>query len=38
MEEGVHAALTDVCRQYGLEWSVLLPQLRDAGRFHVETY
>jgi benzoyl-CoA 2,3-epoxidase subunit A len=38
MEEGVHAALTDVCRQYGLEWESLLPQLRDAGRFHVETY
>ena len=38
MEEGVHAALTDVCRQYGLDWDALLPQLRDAGRFHVETY
>lgn len=38
MEEGVHAALIDVCRQYGLDWDALLPQLRDAGRFHVETY
>jgi len=38
MEEGVHAAMTDVCRQYGLDWASLIPQLRDAGRFHAETY
>lgn len=38
MEEGVQAALSDVCRQHGLDWHVLLPRLRDAGRFHVETY
>lgn len=38
MEEGVNAALTDVCRQYGLEWDVLVKQLRAEGRFHVETY
>ncbi|RZI41080.1 benzoyl-CoA 2,3-epoxidase subunit BoxA [Herbaspirillum sp. HC18] len=38
MEEGVHAALIDVCRQYGLDWEVLMPQMRDGGRFHVETY
>lgn len=38
MEEGVHAALTDVCRQHGMDWEELLPQLRDGGRFHAETY
>lgn len=38
MEEGVNAAMADVCRQYGLDWEVLVPQLRKAGRFHAETY
>ncbi|HJW56503.1 MAG TPA: benzoyl-CoA 2,3-epoxidase subunit BoxA [Burkholderiaceae bacterium] len=38
MEEGVYAALEDVCRQHGLDWQLLMSQLRDSGRFHVETY
>jgi benzoyl-CoA 2,3-epoxidase subunit A len=38
MEEGVNTALADVCRQYGLDWDVRVQQLREAGRFHVETY
>ncbi|MGI9132769.1 MAG: benzoyl-CoA oxygenase, partial [Rhodoferax sp.] len=38
MEEGVHAALAEVCRQHGMEWDTLVRCLRDEGRFHVETY
>ena len=38
MEDGVNAALADICRQNGLDWTLLARQMREAGRFHVETY
>jgi sulfite reductase alpha subunit-like flavoprotein len=38
MEDGVAQAFHDVCRQHGLDWEVLLPQLRSEGRYHLETY
>jgi benzoyl-CoA 2,3-dioxygenase component A len=38
MEEGVTEAFRDVCRQHGLDWSAMLPGLRDKGRYHLETY
>jgi benzoyl-CoA 2,3-dioxygenase component A len=38
METGVHLALGDICRAHGMTWEQLLPELRNAGRFHVETY
>ncbi len=38
MEQGVHAAMADVCRQYGLDWETTAARLRESGRFHVETY
>jgi benzoyl-CoA 2,3-dioxygenase component A len=38
MEKGVDGALGDICRDYGLDWEVLKPQLRASGRYHVETY
>jgi benzoyl-CoA 2,3-dioxygenase component A len=38
MEQGVDAAFADVCRAHGLEWTTLLPALRQTGRYHVETY
>jgi benzoyl-CoA 2,3-epoxidase subunit A len=38
MEAGVEEALADVCRKQGQDWSLLKPDMRAAGRYHVETY
>jgi benzoyl-CoA 2,3-dioxygenase component A len=38
MEDGVAQAFRDACGQNGMEWEALLPKLRDAGRYHLETY
>jgi len=38
METGVHLALADICKEHGMSWEQLLPELRNAGRLHVETY
>jgi len=38
MEQGVEAALDDVCREAGLAWGDLRKNMREAGRYHVETY
>ncbi len=38
METGVDEAFADVCRSHGIDWSQLLPRLRAASRYHVETY
>jgi hypothetical protein len=38
LEDGVESALANISREHGIDWSALRPQLRKAGRFHVETY
>ena len=38
MEQGVDAALDDVCRGAGQAWHELRDVMRAAGRYHVETY
>lgn len=38
MESGVDEAFADVCRGALLEWSALKTAMREAGRYHVETY
>ena len=38
LEEGTDAALTDIARQYGLDWPTLRTTMRDGGRYHAETY
>ena len=38
MEAGVDEAFADVCRSRGMDWSRLLPELKAASRYHVETY
>lgn len=38
MEHGVEAALSDIARGAGLDWAALRDQMRDGGRYHVETY
>jgi benzoyl-CoA 2,3-dioxygenase component A len=38
MESGVEEALADICRLNGHDWKMLKPQMRAAGRYHVETY
>jgi benzoyl-CoA 2,3-dioxygenase component A len=38
MEKGVDEAFRDVCRLHGGDWDMLLPQLREKGRYHIETY
>ena len=38
MEAGVDAAFRDVCDRHALDWDELLPRLREAARYHVETY
>lgn len=38
MEQGVDAALDDICRGAGLTWRDLRDTMRAGGRYHVETY
>ena len=38
MEAGVDEAFADIARGAGLDWSDIRDALRDAGRYHVETY
>jgi benzoyl-CoA 2,3-dioxygenase component A len=38
MEAGVDEAFRAVCSAQGLDWDALLPALRAAGRYHIETY
>lgn len=38
MEEGVEQAFAEICRANGLDWANCRAGMRDAGRFHVETY
>jgi benzoyl-CoA 2,3-dioxygenase component A len=38
MEHGVEAALSDIARGAGLEWARLRDEMREGGRYHVETY
>ena len=38
METGVDEALRDACRSAGLNWEALRKEMRDEGRYHVETY
>ncbi len=38
MESGVAEALESICRSKGLDWKSLSAEMRESGRFHVETY
>jgi benzoyl-CoA 2,3-epoxidase subunit A len=38
MEQGVEAALDDVCLEAGLVWADLRKTMCETGRYHVETY
>jgi benzoyl-CoA 2,3-epoxidase subunit A len=38
MEQGVQQALEEVCRSAGLNWTQLRAEMRENGRYHVETY
>jgi benzoyl-CoA 2,3-dioxygenase component A len=38
MEHGVDAAFADIARGAGLDWGALRDAMREAGRYHVETY
>jgi benzoyl-CoA 2,3-epoxidase subunit A len=38
MEQGVEEALNDVCRGANLLWTDMRQNMRESGRFHVETY
>ena len=38
MEAGVEASLEAIASEHGLDWSALRGPMRDAGRYHVETY
>jgi len=38
MEEGVIASFRDICRDHGMDWEALRPDLLGKGRFHIETY
>jgi benzoyl-CoA 2,3-dioxygenase component A len=38
MEQGVDAALDDICRGAGLRWADIRKTMRETGRYHVETY
>jgi benzoyl-CoA 2,3-dioxygenase component A len=38
MESGVNEAFADVCRGASVDWAALRVAMREAGRYHVETY
>lgn len=38
MENGVMSALDDIAKSTGLQWDDLKEQMREQGRYHVETY
>ena len=38
MEQGVDAALDDICRGANLKWSDIRSTMRENGRYHIETY
>lgn len=38
MEQGVEQAFSDIARGVGLEWAAIRDAMRNAGRYHVETY
>lgn len=38
METGVDEAFADVCRGAAIDWAALKAAMREAGRYHVETY
>lgn len=38
MEDGVQDALNDICAAHRMNWSSLQDDMRNQGRFHVETY
>ena len=38
MESGVEEALSDIARGIGLDWKTIRAEMRESGRFHVETY
>ncbi len=38
MEEGVETAFTSIAGTIGIQWTKLRDTLREAGRYHVETY
>ncbi len=38
MERGVEEAFADIARGIGLDWAATRDQLRNEGRYHVETY
>ncbi len=38
MEPGIDEAMSKAASQKGIDWSELRPQLKKAGRWHVETY
>ena len=38
MESGVDEAFSSICRKTGLDWQAIKPQMRQSGRYHVETY
>ena len=38
MESGVEAAFEEIAQNFGANWSDLRDTMREAGRYHVETY
>ncbi|MCC0038763.1 MAG: benzoyl-CoA 2,3-epoxidase subunit BoxA [Brucellaceae bacterium] len=38
MESGVEEAFRDIARGVGLDWKAIRDQMREEGRYHVETY
>jgi sulfite reductase alpha subunit-like flavoprotein len=38
LEDGVEQAMTDIGRQYGIDWVTLRQTMLTEGRYHAETY
>lgn len=38
MEQGVEQAFASICAEHDLDWKACRERMREAGRFHIETY
>ncbi|MCW3476649.1 benzoyl-CoA 2,3-epoxidase subunit BoxA [Limobrevibacterium gyesilva] len=38
LEDGVEQAMSDIGRQYGIDWPALRARMLEGGRYHAETY
>jgi sulfite reductase alpha subunit-like flavoprotein len=38
MEDGVLAAMQDICKAHNIDWALTAAEMKRSGRLHLETY